>query len=253
MLTGTGFPKNVTFYLAQQNKIEHFIHSGLRRPMQMGHRQAWVWQDEWYGLAIDDIRQLEEETQRLLAKKMKTLSDHVFSNTLSDRESDQEYGFANENSRGSVVYVQECNSDHGSKLELISKASVEDNNVDISSSLVSITVEKFGFENDDAPYVHTRHQVAGNDVPGGRRKMSHGRECNGLLKKDLLCNSESSAAQRLSNADVLKGWHMTSIETSYSDSGEDEFFDAQGTSTTSRLCYNQSLASFLFCVCVCGM
>ena len=38
--------------------------------MVRAHRQAWCWQDEWYGLTIEDIRQLELETQLALARKM---------------------------------------------------------------------------------------------------------------------------------------------------------------------------------------
>lgn len=38
--------------------------------MLRAHRQAWAWQDEWYSLTMDDIRQLERETQEALAKKM---------------------------------------------------------------------------------------------------------------------------------------------------------------------------------------
>lgn len=38
--------------------------------MLRAHRQAWAWQDEWYGLTMDNIRQMERETQEALAKKM---------------------------------------------------------------------------------------------------------------------------------------------------------------------------------------
>lgn len=38
--------------------------------MLRAHRQAWAWQDEWVGLTIDDIRQLERETQQILRKKL---------------------------------------------------------------------------------------------------------------------------------------------------------------------------------------
>lgn len=44
--------------------------AGLRKVMVRAHRQAWCWQDEWYGLTMEDIRQLELETQLALAKKM---------------------------------------------------------------------------------------------------------------------------------------------------------------------------------------
>uniref|UniRef100_A0A7N8WUI6 Phosphatidylinositol transfer protein membrane associated 2 n=1 Tax=Mastacembelus armatus TaxID=205130 RepID=A0A7N8WUI6_9TELE len=58
-------------YWGMQSKIERFIHDvGLRKVMVRAHRQAWCWQDEWYGLSIEDIRQLELETQLALAKKM---------------------------------------------------------------------------------------------------------------------------------------------------------------------------------------
>ncbi|KAG7498318.1 M-phase phosphoprotein 9 [Solea senegalensis] len=58
-------------YWGMQSKIERFIHDvGLRKVMVRAHRQAWCWQDEWYGLTIEDIRELELETQLALAKKM---------------------------------------------------------------------------------------------------------------------------------------------------------------------------------------
>ncbi|XP_043940084.1 membrane-associated phosphatidylinositol transfer protein 1 [Protopterus annectens] len=58
-------------YWGMQSKIEQFIHDvGLRKVMLRAHRQAWCWQDEWCDLSMEDIRQLEEETARMLAQKM---------------------------------------------------------------------------------------------------------------------------------------------------------------------------------------
>ncbi|XP_075372429.1 membrane-associated phosphatidylinositol transfer protein 2 isoform X5 [Mycteria americana] len=58
-------------YWGMQSKIERFIHDvGLRKVMVRAHRQAWCWQDEWYGLTIEDIRRLEKEAQLMLAQKM---------------------------------------------------------------------------------------------------------------------------------------------------------------------------------------
>lgn len=34
------------------------------------HKQAWCWQDEWFGLTMDDIREIEKDTQKQLALKM---------------------------------------------------------------------------------------------------------------------------------------------------------------------------------------
>jgi len=40
--------------------------------MLRAHRQAWAWQDEWFGLTMEDIREIERETQETLKKKMAT-------------------------------------------------------------------------------------------------------------------------------------------------------------------------------------
>ncbi|XP_067635797.1 protein retinal degeneration B-like [Eurosta solidaginis] len=58
-------------YWGMQTKIEKFIHDvALRKTMVRVHRQAWAWQDEWYGLTIGDIHEIERQTQQALAKKM---------------------------------------------------------------------------------------------------------------------------------------------------------------------------------------
>ena len=57
-------------YWGVQGRVERFIHdSALRRTMLGAHRQAWVWQDEWLGLSLDDIRRLEAEAARELQAK----------------------------------------------------------------------------------------------------------------------------------------------------------------------------------------
>jgi hypothetical protein len=42
--------------------------------MLRAHRQAWAWQDEWFGLTIEQIRELEDETQKYLSTLMSTTS-----------------------------------------------------------------------------------------------------------------------------------------------------------------------------------
>ncbi|KAL5263758.1 hypothetical protein ACHWQZ_G004975 [Mnemiopsis leidyi] len=50
-----------------QTRVERFVHDyGIRKLLVKAHRQAWVWQDSYHGLTIEDIRQLEYETQRML-------------------------------------------------------------------------------------------------------------------------------------------------------------------------------------------
>ncbi|XP_017399858.1 membrane-associated phosphatidylinositol transfer protein 2 isoform X7 [Cebus imitator] len=48
---------------------------GLRRVMVRAHRQAWCWQDEWYGLSMENIRELEKEAQLMLSRKMAQFSE----------------------------------------------------------------------------------------------------------------------------------------------------------------------------------
>ncbi|XP_055684260.1 protein retinal degeneration B isoform X2 [Lutzomyia longipalpis] len=58
-------------YWGMQTKLEKFIHdTALRKTMLRAHRQAWAWQDEWHGLTMDDIREIERQTQLALQKKM---------------------------------------------------------------------------------------------------------------------------------------------------------------------------------------
>ncbi len=47
-----------------------FCLPGLRKTMLRAHRQAWAWQDEYHGLTIEDIRELERKTQEALQAKM---------------------------------------------------------------------------------------------------------------------------------------------------------------------------------------
>ncbi|XP_024940264.1 protein retinal degeneration B isoform X4 [Cephus cinctus] len=58
-------------YWGMQTKLEKFIHDiALRKMMLRAHRQAWAWQDEWNGLTMEDIREIERQTQLALQRKM---------------------------------------------------------------------------------------------------------------------------------------------------------------------------------------
>lgn len=58
--------------------------------MVRAHRQAWAWQDEWFGLTMEQIRELERETQRALALKMKSVEADERSVTNEDDEDNEE-------------------------------------------------------------------------------------------------------------------------------------------------------------------
>ncbi|EUB64358.1 Calpain-7 [Echinococcus granulosus] len=76
-------------YWGMQSKIESFIQDyALRRTMVSAHRQAWTWQDEWYGLTMTEIRQLEAETAKALALKMGQSEDGSLEVTPAIPDSD---------------------------------------------------------------------------------------------------------------------------------------------------------------------
>ncbi|VDK74312.1 unnamed protein product, partial [Onchocerca ochengi] len=54
-----------------QTRAERWIHNyALRNTMLRAHKQAWVWQDEWDGLTLEDVRELERDAAEHLSKLM---------------------------------------------------------------------------------------------------------------------------------------------------------------------------------------
>lgn len=94
-------------YWGMQSKIEQFIQNGLRNPILVGHRQAWSWQDEWFGLTIDDIRELERQTQIELSKRMVNLTgdtenaNHIVVENVSAESESESKGEKEEDSESS--------------------------------------------------------------------------------------------------------------------------------------------------------
>uniref|UniRef100_A0A8C6WN21 Phosphatidylinositol transfer protein beta isoform n=1 Tax=Neogobius melanostomus TaxID=47308 RepID=A0A8C6WN21_9GOBI len=55
-----------------QTKVENFIHRQEKRIFTNFHRQLFCWIDKWVGLTMEDIRRMEEETQKELEELRKT-------------------------------------------------------------------------------------------------------------------------------------------------------------------------------------
>lgn len=53
-----------------QTKVEDLIHRSIREVLLLGHRQAFTWVDEWYGMTIADVRIYECEMQRETNEKV---------------------------------------------------------------------------------------------------------------------------------------------------------------------------------------
>ncbi|KAG7490097.1 phosphatidylinositol transfer protein beta isoform isoform X1 [Solea senegalensis] len=54
-----------------QNRVENFIHKQEKRIFTNFHRQLFCWIDKWVDLNMDDIRRMEEETQKELMELRK--------------------------------------------------------------------------------------------------------------------------------------------------------------------------------------
>lgn len=54
-----------------QTRIETWaLQSGIRNTLLTYHRKIFCWIDEWFGLTINDIRTIEEETARITKEKI---------------------------------------------------------------------------------------------------------------------------------------------------------------------------------------
>ncbi|XP_059490572.1 phosphatidylinositol transfer protein alpha isoform isoform X2 [Neocloeon triangulifer] len=49
-----------------QGRVENFIQKSERRLFTNFHRQVFCWMDRWFGLTMDDIRAIEDETKKEL-------------------------------------------------------------------------------------------------------------------------------------------------------------------------------------------
>jgi len=65
-------------YWGLSSRVENFIHkAGLRDVFLLGHRQAFCWIDEWFGLSMDEVRHFETKTQAELTTLLASDEEHV--------------------------------------------------------------------------------------------------------------------------------------------------------------------------------
>jgi hypothetical protein len=54
-----------------QSKVEQFIQRTNKNLLMRFHRQVFCWIDRWFGMTMEDIRRIEDETKKELEKKIK--------------------------------------------------------------------------------------------------------------------------------------------------------------------------------------
>ncbi|XP_050514264.1 protein retinal degeneration B isoform X3 [Diabrotica virgifera virgifera] len=96
-------------YWGMQTKIERFIHdTALRKTMVRAHRQAWAWQDEWHGLTMENIREIERQTQLALKRKMGQLEDEIDEDdNLGNSTSKEDHGRTLAATLGSIEVTED--------------------------------------------------------------------------------------------------------------------------------------------------
>jgi len=46
-----------------QTRVEDYAHKAIRDILLLGHRQAFAWIDEWFGMTVEDVRNYEKKMQ----------------------------------------------------------------------------------------------------------------------------------------------------------------------------------------------
>lgn len=199
-------------YWGMQSKIEKFIHDvALRKTMLRAHRQAWAWQDEWVGLTMEDIRQIERETQEALARKM--AADQ-------SSEGDEEEALAHSCSAASIPKVD---------LNVIDK----DNEVTVGDPVKpasrarskSRSPPRLAQESEPELDIASSKPADGRGHAQGPRKSWVRSNSKGALHSPSGSSTQSFDLQ-------LANWRMESIVRESDSSSNDEFFDAEDICST---------------------
>jgi len=53
-----------------QNTLENFLMDKYRSTFLAFHQQIWCWTDEWFGMSMEELRELEDKTKEELKKKI---------------------------------------------------------------------------------------------------------------------------------------------------------------------------------------
>lgn len=165
--------------------------------MFKAHTQAWAWQDEWHGLTIDDIRQIERQTMEALKKKMGK------GGTDDDDEDDDK-----EDSNESQGDSAGSPAPNGMSAPLMMSS--------IEKPAPPVTQVESAGEDDEEDTV--ADSMASDDVAVKRKVGSHS---NSRAALNSPGSSKGFDAQNAS-------WRMESIVRDSDSASEEEFFDCQG-------------------------
>ncbi|KFB34885.1 AGAP000033-PA-like protein [Anopheles sinensis] len=224
-------------YWGMQTKLEKFIHdTALRKTMLRAHRQAWAWQDEWYGLSMDDIREIERQTQLALKRKMGNEAGGEEDDEDEDEEdeearSDTNKSLESDNRSSNQIYsiekTNENSTPHMDKKEpipLITTTTV--------TAMDAVEASEAGRQRHEHSR-HARQQNQSQHLHQHQRKERSGKAGRTFLRKQ---NNHSGSKGKLHSPlgsahsfDLqVANWRMEKLEVDSKSGSEEEFFDCLG-------------------------
>lgn len=218
-------------------RFKSFI-AALRKTMLRAHRQAWAWQDEWFGLTMADIREIEKETAEALKKKMATSEDTDGDN---DDEKDDDTTFARQSSTSSSIVgdIPPSVSPSASANSLAIAAAVQQHKSSESSGASAVLPEKsLPIQVQISDLSVTCNSPSEESVPNCTETLSF-KSAENVMKGHHTARAKSSSkgalhspgANSSKSFDLLASWRMESLVRKDSDSepsDDDEFFDCLG-------------------------
>ncbi|XP_052864610.1 protein retinal degeneration B [Anopheles cruzii] len=239
-------------YWGMQTKLEKFIHdTALRKTMLRAHRQAWAWQDEWYGLSMEAIREIERQTQLALKRKMGN-DDATDGNDAGDEEEEEE----EEEEEAGLQYVHEHDNRSSNKIYSLEKTNENSTpRMDKRDNIPVITTGEYGDDGggrrgqridsgDNQRQGDAKRVGDANDsddggeygegleigADGTRGSSSQGG--SSLLRKQHHSGSKSKLHSPLGSAQSfdlqVANWRMEKLEVDSKSGSEEEFFDCVG-------------------------
>ncbi|XP_024891488.1 protein retinal degeneration B isoform X2 [Temnothorax curvispinosus] len=210
-------------YWGMQTKLEKFIHDvALRKTMVRAHRQAWAWQDEWTGLTMEDIREIERQTQLALQRKM----------GLGDSEDELEDENRKAGATGTTTITTttatSANATMTSEESAVAKTlaatlgSIEKN--EEAQSPLSIRKPS------DIPIINTaassEGEISPEDSPIDVDEIKNAAAGEKAKKEWMKSNVHSPSSNKSFDIQIAN-WRMESIVRESESGSDDEFFDCQ--------------------------
>lgn len=78
-----------------QTKVEDFIQRSIRDVLLLGHRQAFAWIDEWFGMSLEQVREFERKIQEETNNKLRQINGGDSENDVDNEQTEE----SNDNSK----------------------------------------------------------------------------------------------------------------------------------------------------------